>query len=184
MRRLNHDFKEALARFPRERSYGTRKGRAYALDQMASTMDGQFPGLRAWTSRASTSSSWWPIGRSGGCRWAPWRTTCSYADRGARIVLKASTTKGDRPRSADSGAPQLQRAAQGLREADEGRGPQEHAWPALHVRPAPLRGHHGLEAAAGGRAAAEVPPWSVLLQMCVPDLTAGASRSWARYPRP
>ena len=47
MRQINHDFKEVLARYPRERSHGTRKGRAYALDRMA-TLDRQFPQLRAW----------------------------------------------------------------------------------------------------------------------------------------
>jgi len=31
MRQLNHDFKEVLARHPRERSFGTRNGRVYAL---------------------------------------------------------------------------------------------------------------------------------------------------------
>ena len=48
MRQLNHDFKEILARHPRERSHGTRRGRAYALDRMATTLDRQFPRLRAW----------------------------------------------------------------------------------------------------------------------------------------
>ena len=48
MRQLNHDFKEILSRHPRERSHGTRRGRAYALDRMATTLDRQFPRLRAW----------------------------------------------------------------------------------------------------------------------------------------
>ncbi len=48
VRQLNHDFKEVLARHPRERSHGTRRGRAYALDRMATTLDRQFPRLRAW----------------------------------------------------------------------------------------------------------------------------------------
>jgi len=48
MRQLNHDFKEVLARHPRERSHGTRRGRAYALDRMATTLDKRFPRLRAW----------------------------------------------------------------------------------------------------------------------------------------
>ena len=48
MRQLNHDFKEVLVRYPRERSHGTRKGRAYALDRMATMLDRQFPRLRAW----------------------------------------------------------------------------------------------------------------------------------------
>lgn len=47
MRQLNHDFKEVLARHQRERSFGTRRGRAYALDRMASALDGRFPRLRA-----------------------------------------------------------------------------------------------------------------------------------------
>ena len=48
MRQLNHDFKEILARDPRERSHGTRRGRAYALDRMATALDRRFPRLRAW----------------------------------------------------------------------------------------------------------------------------------------
>ena len=48
MRQLNYDFKEILARHPRERSHGTRRGRAYALDRMATALDRQFPRLRAW----------------------------------------------------------------------------------------------------------------------------------------
>lgn len=38
MRQLNHDFKEVLGRYPKERSYGTRKGRAYALDEMGTAL--------------------------------------------------------------------------------------------------------------------------------------------------
>ena len=51
MRQLNHDFKEILARHAKERSYGTRKGRGYALDGMATTLDRRFPHLRAWNLR-------------------------------------------------------------------------------------------------------------------------------------
>lgn len=47
MRQLNHDFKEVLARHPRERSFGARKGHACALDRIASALDDRFPRLRA-----------------------------------------------------------------------------------------------------------------------------------------
>lgn len=171
MRQLNHDFKEVLARHPRERSFGTRRGRAYALDRMASALDGRFPRLSArnlkgrhveflvagwreqglsagmmanymshlrWFAKAigkpnivrRSNASYGivkdrgamdracglPAGRLAGVRDAHVRLALrmelafglrreeaikfspSYADRGDRIVLKASTTKGGRPR--------------------------------------------------------------------------------------
>ena len=171
MRQLNHDFKEILARHSRERSHGTRRGRAYALDRMATTLDRQFPRLRAWNLKGKhvefLVADWKRRGLSMGTmanymahlRWfakaigkpnivrrsnaaygiAKERTAenraCglpaerlakvrdahvqmalrlelafglrreeaikfspSYADRGDRIVLKASTTKGGRAR--------------------------------------------------------------------------------------
>ena len=171
MRQLNHDFKEVLARYPRERSHGTRKGRAYALDRMATTLDRQFPRLRArnlkgkhveflvadwkrcalsmgtmanymshlrWFAKAigkpnivrRSNASYgivkerqaknracglpaakldrvgdahvrlalgmelaFGLRREEAIKFSP-----SYADRGSKIVLKASTTKGGRPR--------------------------------------------------------------------------------------
>ena len=171
MRQLNHDFKEVLARYPRERSHGTRRGRAYALDRTATTLDRQFPRLRArnlkgkhveflvadWKRRELSMGTmanymshlrWFakaigkpnivrrsnasygirkereaknrarglPAAKLAKVRDAHVRLALemelafgrrreeaikfspSYADRGAKIVLKASTTKGGRPR--------------------------------------------------------------------------------------
>ena len=48
MRQLNYDFKEILARHPKHGAHGTRTARAYALDQMTTALDRQFPHLRGW----------------------------------------------------------------------------------------------------------------------------------------
>ena len=171
VRQLNHDFKEILARHPRERSHGTRRGRAYALDRMATALDRRFPRLRAWNLKgrhveflvadwkerrlsAGTMANYmshlrWfaraigkpnivrrsnaaygiakdraakdracglPAGSLSKVKDAHVRMALrmelafglrreeaikfspSYSDRGSRIVLKASTTKGGRPR--------------------------------------------------------------------------------------
>ena len=171
MRQLNHDFKEVLARYPRERSHGTRRGRAYALDRTATTLDRQFPRLRArnlkgkhveflvadWKRRELSMGTmanymshlrWFakaigkpnivrrsnasygivkertgkdrarglPAAKLAKVRDAHLRLALemelafglrreeaikfspSYADRGSKLVLKASTTKGGRPR--------------------------------------------------------------------------------------
>ena len=172
MRQLNHDFKEVLARHPRERSHGTRRGRAYALDRMATALDRQFPRLRAWNLKGRhvefLVGDWKERGLSAGTmanymshlRWfakaigkpnivrrsnaaygiakdraakdrarglpadrlskvkdahvrmalrmelafglrreEAIKFSPSHSDRGSRIVLKASTTKGGRPRA-------------------------------------------------------------------------------------
>ena len=253
MRQLNHDFKEVLARYPRERSHGTRRGRAYALDRMATTLDRQFPRLRArnlkgkhveflvadWKRRELSMGTmanymshlrWFakaigkpnivrrsnasygirkertaknrarglPAAKLAKVRDAHVRLALemelafglrreeaikfspSYADRGSKIVLKASTTKGGRPREipvlkdeqrrlldevrALVGGGALIPAHRNYREQlkvyetqTRNAGLQEHARSALHVRAMPLRGSNGMEAAAGGRSAAEQP---------------------------
>ena len=104
----------------------------------------------------------------------------SYADRGDRIAVKASTAKGGRAREvpilkdsqrrlleearrlAGGGAmipPERNYAEQktGVRGADEGGGPRSHAWPAPRVRARPLRGACGVEGAGGGRTGAAQP---------------------------
>ena len=171
MRQLNYDFKEILARHPKHGAHGTRTTRAYALDQMATTLDRQFPHLRGWNLKGKhiefllrdwkrrelsmgtmanlmAHLRWFakaidkpnivrgdnagygivkersnrdrsrglPADRlamvtDGHARMAlrlelafglrreeAIKFSPSYADRGSRIVLKASTTKGGRPR--------------------------------------------------------------------------------------
>ena len=104
----------------------------------------------------------------------------SYADRGSTIVLKASTTKGGRPRSVPVLDEVQRRLLDEVRELVGGgalipahrnyreqlrvyetqtreAGPEEHARAAVRVRAAALRGPRGVAVPAGGRAAAGEP---------------------------
>ena len=96
-------------------------------------------------------------------------------DRGDRIRLKGSTTKGGRPREvpvlkdsqrklldearrlAGSGAlippdRNYRQQLKDLREPDAGGGPVPHAWAAARLCDFALRGDHGVEGTGGGRA--------------------------------
>ncbi len=102
-------------------------------------------------------------------------------DRGDRIRLKGSTTKGGRPhevpilkdsqrklldearRLVGSGAlipPDRNYRQQDLRKPDPGGGAVPHARSEISVWPLPIRGTHGLESAGGGRSAATFPDGS------------------------
>ena len=100
----------------------------------------------------------------------------SRDDRGDRIRLKGSTTKGPPARGAgsegqpapaarrgaspggrrraDPAEPQLQAAVEGVREPDAGGGPVPDARAAASLRADALRGDHRVEVAGGGRAVA------------------------------